>query len=92
MRTNAEECAQLGRILAEKVNAYTAPVAVLLPLKAISIISAEGQAFHDPAADTALFKAIRDHLRPGIPLIELECKINDPQFAKACAETLLGML
>jgi uncharacterized protein (UPF0261 family) len=92
MRTNAEECAQLGRILAEKVNAYTSPVAVLLPLKAISIISAGGQPFHDPAADAALFKAIRDHLRPGIQLIEMDCKINDAAFAKACAETLLGML
>lgn len=89
MRTNAEECAELGRILAEKVNAYTAPVTVLLPKKAISIISAEGKAFHDPAADEALFSSIKEHLRPGIPLMEFDLEINDPAFAAACATALL---
>jgi uncharacterized protein (UPF0261 family) len=44
MRTNAAECAELGRILAEKANAYRGPVTVLLPKKAISIISAAWKA------------------------------------------------
>lgn len=92
MRTNAAECAELGRILAEKVNAYTGPVTVLLPLRAISIISAAGQPFHDAEADTALFEAIRMHLKPGIPLAELDCEINAPEFAQACAEALLKMM
>lgn len=92
MRTNAEECAELGRLLAEKVNCYTAPVTVLLPTRAISIISAEGQPFHDPAADNALFKAIRSNLREGIALCEMDCTINDPDFARACAGALLAHL
>jgi uncharacterized protein (UPF0261 family) len=92
MRTNAMECAELGRILAEKVNAYTGPVAVLLPLKAISVISAPGKVFHDAEADAALFGAIREHLRPGIPLIEVDAEINEEVFARACAETLLGLM
>ena len=53
LRTTPEECAQLGRILAEKVNLSTGPVTVLLPKKAISVISAEGQPFHDPVADAS---------------------------------------
>lgn len=89
MRTNPEECAELGRILAEKINDYSAPVTVLLPLKAISIISAPGQSFHDSAADAALFKAIRENLRSDIPVVEQDVEINDPVFAKACAEALL---
>jgi uncharacterized protein (UPF0261 family) len=92
MRTNAEECAQLGKILAEKVNLSTGPVTVLLPLRAISVISAPGQPFHDPAADAALFTAIKSHLRKGIPVIELDCAINDAIFAEACAEALLGLI
>ena len=92
MRTNAEECAVLGRILAEKVNSYTAPVTVLLPLRAISVISAPGQSFHSPEADAALFGAIRAHLKPGIPLVEIDCEINAPEFAEACARALLGHL
>jgi uncharacterized protein (UPF0261 family) len=92
MRTSPEECAELGRVLAEKVNAYTGPVTVLLPTQAISIISAEGQPFHDPAADEALFGAIKSTLNTSVPVIEVDCAINDPEFAKACAGELLRLM
>jgi len=92
MRTTPEECAQLGRILAEKVNLSTGPVTVLLPKKAISVISAAGQPFYDPAADAALFQAIETHLRNDIPVMGLDTTINDPSFAEACANTLLTLV
>ena len=92
MRTTPEECADLGRILAEKANQYTGPVTVLLPKKAISVVSAPGQSFHSAEADTALFNGIKKHLDPRIPLVELDCEINDPEFATACADTLLKLL
>jgi uncharacterized protein (UPF0261 family) len=92
MRTNAAECAQLGKILAEKVNAAQGPVTVLLPKRAISVISAAGKPFHDAAADAALFDAIKTNLRPGIPLVEMDCEINDPAFAEACARALLAQM
>lgn len=92
MRTSPEECAELGRILAEKVNAYRGPVEVLLPLKAISIISAPGQPFYDPQADKALFDSIKQHLKPEVPVIEMDCEINAPEFSAACANALLQML
>ena len=60
--------------------------------KAISIISAEGQPFHSPEADAALFDAIKEHLDPKVTLIEMECEINDPVFALACANALLKSL
>lgn len=89
MRTNAEENAELGRILAEKVNAYTAPATLLLPLRGVSVISAEGGTFYQPASDQALFEAVRQHARPGLPVLELDATINDPAFAAAAAEALL---
>jgi uncharacterized protein (UPF0261 family) len=89
MRTTATECTALGRILAEKINRYTAPVTVLIPRKAISVVSAPGQPFHDPAADAALFEALRRHLRPEVCVLEEDLEINDPAFARACAEALL---
>ena len=92
MRTTPAECEQLGRIIAEKVNRYTAPVTVLLPLRAISVISAAGKPFHSPEADTALFASLRQHLRTDIPVRELDTEINDPAFARACAEALLAHL
>ena len=92
MRTTPEECAQLGKILAEKVNAYKGPVTVLLPTKAISIISAEGQPFYDPEADKALFSSIKSNLSPEIELIEVDAEINALEFSIACAEALLKNL
>ena len=89
MRTNAGECAELGRIIAQKLNASTGPVTFLIPRKAISVISAPGQKFHDPDADKALFAAVKANLRKDIELIEMECAINDPEFAGACAKALL---
>ena len=92
MRTDATEAAELGRIIARKVNSYTAPVSVLIPRKAISIISAPGQPFHDLAADEALFNALKKGLKTGIEMQDTNLEINDPAFARLCAEALLRHL
>lgn len=90
MRTNPEECAELGRVIAEKVNAYEAPTAILLPTKAVSVISAQGQPFHDPEADTALFHSLRE--KAAVEICEHDVEINSPVFARACAEKLLELI
>lgn len=90
MRTTAEECAALGKILAEKVNDYQAPIAIMLPLRAISVISAAGQVFHDSAADDALFGAIREFAN--VPVECFDEEINSPVFARACALKLLELM
>jgi len=90
MRTNVEENAALGHILAEKVNLSTAPVMLFLPLKGVSQLDSPGGEFWWPEADTALYEAIRAHLRPDIPVVELDYNINDPQFADATAAQLLA--
>ncbi len=90
MRTTPEECAAIGRIVGKKISRYTAPAAVMIPRRAISVISAPGQPFHDPAADEALFSALREHA--GVPVEELDEEINSPAFARACAEKLLALM
>jgi uncharacterized protein (UPF0261 family) len=92
MRTTPEECSDLGRILAEKANLSTGPVAILLPTKAISVISAPDQVFSDPVADQALFAAIKSNLRKDIELQEIPASVNDPEFSRIAAETLLAFL
>jgi uncharacterized protein (UPF0261 family) len=92
MRTTPEECAQLGRILAEKLNFSTGSVTVLLPLRGGSMIGAPGGPFHDPPADKALYCALKSNLRSDIAVKELDAAINDVQFAEACANALLQQL
>ena len=90
MRTTPDECAELGKIIAEKVNRYEAPAVIMIPKKGLSVISSAGQPFHDPAADEALFQAIHAHAK--VPVQEFDEEINSPAFAKACAETLLELM
>ena len=89
MRTNVEECKKLGEILAEKLNMSTGPVTVLIPRKGISMIDLEGKDFYLPEANQALFDALKKNLRDDIPVIEMDCDVNDEKFATACAEALL---
>ncbi len=90
MRTTAGECARLGLILAEKTNAYRAPAAILLPMKAVSVIAAAGQPFHDPVADEALFGTIKQAARH--PVREIDAEINSPEFARECAHELMRLI
>ena len=88
MRTTPEECAELGRRIARKLNAATGPVTLFVPLRGVSMIAVEGQVFHDPEADEALLSALREELEPFVDVRELDLDINDPAFAEAMAERL----
>jgi uncharacterized protein (UPF0261 family) len=93
MRTTPEECAELGRRIARKLSHATGPVSLFVPLKGVSMIDAEGQPFHDPAADAALFDELRKGLdRSKVELVELDNNVNDEEFAMAMAEKLDGYL
>jgi uncharacterized protein (UPF0261 family) len=92
MRTTPQECAELGRIIASKLNRATGPTALFIPLKGVSAIDQEGQPFYLPAADAALFESLRRNIRPPVEVVELDMHINDPEFAAAMAERLVGML
>ncbi len=88
VRTSADECAILGARLAERARASAGPVCVLLPLGGVSALSVPGGPFHDPAADAALFDAIRAGCGTAVEVEEHNCDINDPRFARALADRL----
>ena len=92
MRTTPEECAELGRRVATRLNAAGGPIALFIPLRGISAIATDGGVFHDEEADRALFGALRTALRQDIEVHELDLAINDPAFARALTDRLLAML
>ncbi len=92
MRTTPEENAELGRILAEKANKSTGPAAFFLPLKGVSMLDAPGKEFWWPEADRALYDAIKQHVRPDIPVYEMDNNVNDDEFADAVANKMLEFL
>lgn len=87
MRTTPEENAQLGALIAQKLNRARGPVAVVVPHGGVSAIDVEGAPFFDPEADGALVASLRRDLRPHIELIEVETDINDPAFAETASAT-----
>jgi uncharacterized protein (UPF0261 family) len=92
MRTTPQENDQLGQEIAQKASAARGPTAILLPLKGVSAIDCEGGPFWWPEADRALFQSIRNWIGPDVILRELDLHINDQEFARVAADTLLGML
>ena len=85
LRTTAEENERLGAWIGERLNRMEAPVRFLLPEGGVSALDAPGQAFHDPAADAALFAALERTVRQtgARRLVRVPAHINDPAFAAA---------
>lgn len=83
MRTTPEECREIGRFLAEKLNACRGPVRFVLPEGGVSMLDAPGQPFHDPEADAALFETLEREVRvtDERQLIRVPHHLNDPEFA-----------
>lgn len=88
MRTTAEENARMGRWIGERLNQMEGQVRFLIPELGVSALDAPGQAFHDPAADAALFQALEQTVRKSAnrQLIRLPLHINDPAFAAALVQ------
>lgn len=90
MRTTAQENARQGAWIAERLNRCEGQVRFLIPEGGVSALDAPGQAFHDEAADAALFQALYDHVRQTDKrrLVRVPCHINDPLFARAACRAV----
>ena len=92
MRTNEEENRILGNAMAEKLNASTGRVKVLLPLKGISKVSSRGGPFYAPEIDRVLFETLKDKAGERCEVVEIAANINDPVFAEKAVVVLLDMM
>jgi uncharacterized protein (UPF0261 family) len=93
MRTTPDECREIARIVARKLNAATGPTVLYVPLRGVSMIATDGQVFHDPEADEALFSTLREELDTSkVEVHELDLDVNDPEFALAMANRLHELL
>jgi uncharacterized protein (UPF0261 family) len=88
VRSNADECARMGRLVGSKLNRSRGPVTLFLPLRGTSSYAVAGGVFHDPVADDALFSSLRDTVQPPVELVEIDTHINDPGFGLAMARRL----
>jgi uncharacterized protein (UPF0261 family) len=93
MRTTVQENEILGKKLAEKFNLAKSKTALFLPLKGVSMIDAEDQPFYGPEEDRMLFDTLRKNInRDVVQLYEMDCLMNDREFAIAAAKKLVEMM
>jgi uncharacterized protein (UPF0261 family) len=92
MRTDKEENRIIGKRLAQKLNRSSAPVTIVLPLKGISQIDAEGGVFYRSEIDQALFDSIKNNADKALHVMEVNAHINDYAFSAILVKTLLEMI
>jgi uncharacterized protein (UPF0261 family) len=93
MRTVASENVLFGKKLVEKLNMAKAYTTLMLPLKGVSMIDAEGQPFYSKEADEALFNELRKGVnRNVVKLEEYDLHINDKEFAEKAAQNLIDLM
>tara|TARA_B110000046_G_scaffold32837_1_gene35247 strand:+ start:276 stop:1538 length:1263 start_codon:yes stop_codon:yes gene_type:complete len=94
MRTTSSECRRIGSEIAKSLNRFKGPAVFLIPERGVSALDSEGQPFHDPDADSALFMAVEENVRQTKRrrVIRLPYHINDTAFAMVAAHELENMM
>ena len=80
--------AEVGRVMAERLNEAKGPTAVFIPLKGWSAYGAEGGPLHDRLGYTAFLRTFKKCLQARIPLKEMDAHINEAPFVDFCIEQL----
>ena len=92
VRLEADEMAELGAVVAERLNATRGPVRVIAPTRGFSLADVEGGDLWDPEADASFLDALSAALRPDIPFESLETHVNDPALADLVAGRYLSLV
>lgn len=93
MRTTVEENEAIGKKLVEKLNMAKEKTVLFLPLKGVSSIDVEGQVFYGVEEDKMLFDTLRKGVnRSVVDVVEMDCAINDIEFAEAAAQKLIDLM
>lgn len=92
VRLERDEMAELGRIVAERLNSSRGPVRVVAPSQGFSMADVQGGDLWDPDADVAFLEALGSSLRPDIPFELVQTHVNDPAFADLVAERYLALV
>ena len=85
-RLNAEELQLGAKLYAEKLNKAKGPVRFIVPLRGWSSIDMEGMILYDPQEDRIFVEELRRDLKPEVKIVEVNCNLEDPEFARALVE------
>jgi uncharacterized protein (UPF0261 family) len=92
VRLTANEEAELGRIVAERLAAATGPVHVVCPTGGFSLADVPGGDLWDPPADAAFIEALRTGLPAQVAFEAVDAHVDDPEFADLVADRYLTLV
>ncbi len=84
-----EEIKELANVLVEKINQYTGPTVLMLPLQGFS---SPKERFDNPEVNAVLFQELRQRVKSHVKIKELDMHILDPEFAEEATRTLLDLM
>ena len=92
VKVSRMEMAEVGRVMAERLNGAKGPVAVLVPVRGWSVYGAKGGPLHDEGGYTAFLRTFKRHIRDGILCEEVDAHINEPFFVSRCVDRLIDFM
>lgn len=92
VRSSLEEMAEIGQVMAQKLNRSKGPTTLMIPLKGFSMYSRKGLQLHDPEGDQAFITNVKNKLDNKINVIEVDSHINDPVFSDRAATEMLQLI
>ena len=78
-----EEVREIAPVYAEKLNKAVGPTIFLVPMKGWMTAETEGSEFYDRNTIMGFVAALREKLKPGIEVREVEANIDSAAFAEA---------
>ncbi|MBW2410087.1 MAG: Tm-1-like ATP-binding domain-containing protein [Deltaproteobacteria bacterium] len=90
--TTGEELKIIAATFAEKMNKSQGRVKFLYPKQGFCSQDKEGLALWNPEGNPVFLAALKNKLRPDIPVIEIDAHINDDEFAMVAFEALLDVM
>ncbi len=92
VKVSRREMAEVGKVMAERLNEARGPTAVLVPLRGWSVYGGEGGPLHDHRGNRILIEALKGRLKTDVRYEEIDVHINDHHFADACVSVLLEFM
>jgi uncharacterized protein (UPF0261 family) len=92
VRVEADEMSAIAREIASRVNPATAPTAVVVPARGLSLIGVPGGPISDADADQALINTLEGGLDTHIAFNVVPEAINSESFAMTVAHTFLDLI
>jgi uncharacterized protein (UPF0261 family) len=90
-RYNADELTYAATFYRDKFNKAMGPVKFFVPLKGWSAIDSEGTVLYDPDEDHVFVNALRKGLDPRVEIVEIQCNLEDFEFAQAMVDAFDGI-